>query len=254
MKKLFLSLFTFLLMGVSIFAAPTVSLAWDPSPDSDVTNYRLYWGPGSGNYNGSSDLGNVTNTIFTQLVPGGHYWFVVTAINAGGAESDPSNEIDFLVPNTNTSPVISDIANQNVVVGTAIAPLVFTVGDAETLSGNLTLVANSSNPMLIPVTNIVFSSIGTNRIVTVVPVIGQVGTSTITITVSDGQGGTTNDSFIVTVIAIPNSPINFRIIQSLQTAETPTGPWNNIETNIVFRTSTNNAEFYRVMLLVERQP
>lgn len=84
-------------------AAPSISLEWGPSPDADVNNYRLYWGPGSGNYNGFADLGNVTNTVFTQLVRGAHYFFVVTAMNAEGAESDPSNEIDCVVPKVRAS-------------------------------------------------------------------------------------------------------------------------------------------------------
>jgi len=81
-------------------AAPIVSLAWDPSPDADVVNYRLYWGPSNGVYTASRDLGNVTNTVFTSLVGGQHVFFVVTAFNAAGAESDPSNELDYRVPVT----------------------------------------------------------------------------------------------------------------------------------------------------------
>ncbi|MEI8347802.1 MAG: fibronectin type III domain-containing protein [Pseudomonadota bacterium] len=79
-----------------VHAGPSITFTWDPSPDDslspvpsqhkDVNNYRLYWGPGSGNYNGFQDLGHVTSTVFTQLVPGGHYYFVVTCMNAEGAE------------------------------------------------------------------------------------------------------------------------------------------------------------------------
>lgn len=198
--------------SLSALAAPTVSLAWDPSPDADVTNYRLYWGPGSGNYNGSSDLGNVTNTVFTQLVPGGHYYFVVTAFNAGGAESDPSNEIDYLVPGGNSPPAISDIQNQTIIVGTAIPTLPFIVGDAETNAASLTVIAGSSNPTLVPVVNISFGGSGANRTITVVPVSGQIGVTTITVTVSDGQSGTASDTFMVTVN--PNTAPNISDIAS----------------------------------------
>lgn len=96
--KTILTILPLLLAAISAGAAPTVSLAWEPSPDADVVKYRLYCGPSTGTYSFSRDLGNVTNTVFTNMVAGGHYWFVVTAINAGGAESDPSNEIDLAVP------------------------------------------------------------------------------------------------------------------------------------------------------------
>lgn len=91
-------LFLFSLLCVSAQAAPSLLLEWGPSPDADVINYRLYWGPGSGNYNAFRDLGNITNTVFIDFSEGMHLWFVVTAMNAEGAESDPSNEIDFLFP------------------------------------------------------------------------------------------------------------------------------------------------------------
>lgn len=105
-EVVFALLFSVWLLCASAVAAPSLTLEWGPSPDADVNNYRLYWGPGSGNYNGFVDLGNVTNTVFTRLVPGGHYYFVVTAMNAEGAESDPSNEIDFLIPRVKPKPPV----------------------------------------------------------------------------------------------------------------------------------------------------
>ena len=99
MKKLaYSAICLVLLIVLGLQAGPIVSLAWDPSPDADVNKYRLYWGPSSGVYNGSKDLGNVTNTIFDQLQPATRYFFVVTAFNEAGAESDPSNELDYLTP------------------------------------------------------------------------------------------------------------------------------------------------------------
>lgn len=88
-------LFAFWTQGAS-----PISLEWDPSPDADVVNYRLYWGPVSATYTNHADVGNVTNTVFSQVAGGGHYYFVVTALNAGGAESDPSNEVDYQAPVT----------------------------------------------------------------------------------------------------------------------------------------------------------
>jgi hypothetical protein len=185
--------------GTTTKGSPVVSLAWDPSPDADVVNYRLYWGPSSGVYNGSSDLGNVTNTVFTQLFPGGHYFFVVTAFNDSGAESDPSNELDYLVPGGGMPPSISVIPNQTTTSGVAVGPIAFTVSDAETAVTALMVSATSSNPTLVPIANVVFGGNGANRTITATPTTGQTGTVTITVSVLDADRMATSHSFTLTV-------------------------------------------------------
>jgi endonuclease/exonuclease/phosphatase family metal-dependent hydrolase len=62
----------------------------------------------------------------------------------------------------------------------------------------LTVTASSSNPALVPSSNIVVSGTGTSRTVTVTPVANQIGTATITITGGDGTS-TASDTFVVTV-------------------------------------------------------
>jgi len=86
----------------------------------------------------------------------------------------------------------------------ATAPLAFTVSDAETAAGSLTVSGSSSNPTLIPNANIVFGGSGTNRSVTVGPAANQSGTATITITISDGSAST-SESFLLTVIPATTS-------------------------------------------------
>lgn len=79
-------------------AASQIALAWEPSPDADVNAYRLYWGGASCTWTNHHELGNVTNVVFTNLSAGGHYYFAVTALNTAGAESEPSNEVEYAVP------------------------------------------------------------------------------------------------------------------------------------------------------------
>ena len=62
----------------------------------------------------------------------------------------------------------------------------------------LTVTVSSSNPVLVPNSNIVVSGTGTSRTVTVTPVANQTGTATITITGGDGTS-TASDTFVVTV-------------------------------------------------------
>jgi hypothetical protein len=106
-----------------------------------------------------------------------------------------------------TPPTITAIANQSVVQDTATGILLFTVGDAETPAGNLTLAAASDNPNLIPTAQVVFGGSGANRTVIVTPAAGQNGSATVTITVNDANGGHASTAFSVTVRGTPRTVI-----------------------------------------------
>jgi hypothetical protein len=107
----------------------------------------------------------------------------------------------------NTAPTITAIADQSIAANTDTGPLAFTLGDAESDPALLTLGASSSNPTLVPSANIVFGGSGANRSVTVTPAANQIGTATITLTVSDGEMGT-DESFTLTVLS-GATPITF---------------------------------------------
>ena len=79
-------------------ASQSVSLAWDSSPDTNVTGYVLYYGNVSGTYTSRLDVDTNTTTTVTGLAEGSTYYFVVTAYSAVGLESAPSNEVGFIVP------------------------------------------------------------------------------------------------------------------------------------------------------------
>jgi formylglycine-generating enzyme required for sulfatase activity len=101
---------------------------------------------------------------------------------------------------SNTAPTISDIATQTINEGGNTGALAFTIGDAQTAVGSLSVSGSSSNTTLVPNANIVFSGSGANRTVTVAPASGQSGTATITVTVSDGSLSA-SDTFVLTVNA-----------------------------------------------------
>src|SRR5262249_14418643 len=90
-----------------------------------------------------------------------------------GTESDgsatASDTFVLAVNAVNTPPTISDIVDQTVNEDTSTGALPFTVGDAETAAGSLTVSGSSSNPTLVPNANIVFGGSGANRTVTVTP-------------------------------------------------------------------------------------
>jgi hypothetical protein len=72
--------------------AADVPLAWDASTSPDVTGYKVYVGTASRTYGAPITIGNQTTYTVTGL-SAGTYYFAVTAINAGGDESDYSNEV-----------------------------------------------------------------------------------------------------------------------------------------------------------------
>ncbi len=100
---------------------------------------------------------------------------------------------------TNTNPTISDIPNQSTLKDTPITNLGFTIGDAETNSNLLTVAGTSSNQTLLPDANITFGGSGTSRTISLTPAPNQTGSATVTVTVSDGAGGTASDTFVFSV-------------------------------------------------------
>ena len=125
--------------------------------------------------------------------------------NPNDADSDNdglSDGTEVLVlstnPNLNNAPTIIYIADRSIALNTNTGAVAVTIGDLETAATSLTLTKASSNPALIPLSGIVFGGSGANRTVTVTPAANQLGSSTITISVSDGVLAT-SDTFVVTV-------------------------------------------------------
>jgi len=73
--------------------AAQLSVVWDPSGDSDVTGYKVYYGTQSGTYTEVVDAGNNTSCTIPDLVVGATYYFAVTAYDSYGYESAYSNEV-----------------------------------------------------------------------------------------------------------------------------------------------------------------
>jgi hypothetical protein len=83
----------------SAAAAGSVTLTWYPpthnvdgTPLNNLRGYRIYWGTTEGNYPNTVTIDNagLASYVVEQLAPA-RWFFVVTAISAGGAESGFSN-------------------------------------------------------------------------------------------------------------------------------------------------------------------
>jgi hypothetical protein len=139
-------------------------------------------------------------STFKGLSPDGNWnLYVIDTVAGNGASTIAGGwSLAVSTDQPDTFPSISSIPAQAIIVNSATAAIPFMVGDAETPAANLTLSASSSNPALVPTNQIVFGGTGTNRTVTVTPSSNQVGTATLTVTVSDGTL-TTGSSFVLTV-------------------------------------------------------
>ena len=137
-----------------------------------------------------------------------------------GAQTSILATVTITVNPVNDRPTISDIADKSTPQNVASGAHDFTVGDVETAAGILTLAGSSSNQALVPNGGISFGGSGAARTVTVTPAAGQVGTATITLTVSDGSL-TASDTFVLTV----NPPVKTPTTTSTPTSSLPTSTY-----------------------------
>ena len=202
---------------------PTISDISDQTIDEDGTTGLLSFTVGDSD-SAADDLVVVTTSSNSALVPDGNITvggsgvdrtvsMVPVADQSGSAtitvtvsdgELSASDTFVVTVRPMNDSPTISDVADQTIFEDGTIGPLNFTLGDVETPAADLTVTATSSNPALVPDANIILEGSGANRVVTAVAAADQFGTSTITLTVSDGVLSST-ETFVVTV-NVTNDP------------------------------------------------
>lgn len=170
----------------------------------------------------------------------------VTVEDAEGATV--TETFDVTVNAVNDQPTITTLADQTIGEDGTTTALSFTVGDIETAATNITVSAVSSNPALIPNSNITFSGTGANRSVVVAPAANQFGTATITLTVTDADGGTTTEAFDIIVTSINDTPILSAVPDQTITEDSDTGDLsvtvNDIESlvgDLVLTGSSSNA-------------
>jgi uncharacterized repeat protein (TIGR03803 family) len=138
----------------------------------------------------------------------------------------------------NQDPILSNFPLTQTVCSNQNYTANFTISDADndTMSFQIT----SSNPSLIPITNISITNSGSVYTIYYTSVNNQTGTTTIAITALDGYGGTVNFAFVVNV----TSP-NVGITQSLTTLTAnqngATYQWIDCNTNTAIAGATNQS-------------
>ena len=122
--KVFFSVCVFSMLTATVSQARDVTLQWNPSTDTSVTGYKVYYNAdsastpfkGTGAVQGASpyDAKKVTTAGLTGLDPGRAYYFAVTAYNSTGTESLYSNVVSVAEATAPTVSITSPAANATI--------------------------------------------------------------------------------------------------------------------------------------------
>jgi hypothetical protein len=206
------------IMQFPAFAAGSVTLAWQPSTDTNVVGYNIYFGGASETYTNKISAGNAVNSVISNLVQGATYYFAATAYDSTGMESPFSNEASYAVPLNvvsnppvvNNPPTLNTISN--VVINENAGAQTMNLNGISSGATNeiqtLNITATSSNPSLIPAPTVNYVSPKWRGTLSFTPLPNATGTATITVTVNDGQAtnNLVTQTFTITVNAVIQSP------------------------------------------------
>ena len=171
----------------------------------------------SGNGGAGSASNNAISRSVTGLTCGSTYQF-----RARGSSAAGSNIASGLNFNTLACPSISNITDRSISEDGSTGAIAFTLSDGSSTCG-LSVSGTSSNTTLIPNANLSFSGSCSARSITVTPAANQFGSSTITVTVSDGTTIDT-DTFVVTVSSVNDVPTISDISNQGTSEDVPVGP------------------------------
>ncbi|TRX58210.1 BspA family leucine-rich repeat surface protein [Fulvivirga sp. M361] len=155
--------------------------------------------------------------------------------------SDDADEASFDFPITgtitmpNTLPTISTVDDVIIDEDGATGNIPFTIGDAESLPGDLIVTATSDNTTLITDSGIMLGGTGTSRLITLTPEPDQNGSANLTLTVDDGVA-TISETFVLTVNAVNDAPL----ITGQVVLSTPQNTTLTLDVNDVMVTDPDN--------------
>lgn len=121
---------------------------------------------------------------------------------------------------SNTAPTIAAIASQALNEDTAIT-VPFSLADAQTPTGSLTLSRSTTNPLVLPLSGITFGGSGSARNVTLSPAANASGSASVTVTVTDQEGLSASTTFTVTVNPVNDAPVIAAVSHQFTTQDIP---------------------------------
>ncbi len=173
----------------------------DSDPDGDELSVILVGTASHGSV--SSNSSSVTYSPNANYCGNDSFTYVVS----DGRLTDQAT-VSVSVNCGNDRPTISAIANQNINEDSSTGSIAFTVSDTDNSASSLGISFLSSNTALVQnsASKIVIGGSGSNRTVKVIPQPNTFGTTTITLTVSDGAL-TASRSFTVSVASVNDVPV-----------------------------------------------
>lgn len=100
-------------LGAKAQGITSITLAWNPSPSSNVAGYDIYYGTSSGDYMTAVPVSaTATNVTIRGLTPGVTYYFAATSFDNSGNVSVYSPEISAVAGATSSAvPTMTSIVN-----------------------------------------------------------------------------------------------------------------------------------------------
>jgi hypothetical protein len=233
------------------------TISWNPVFGANAYEAQVSVDPSFGNPASSGTIAG-TNYTFTGLSEGVLYYYRVRARRTTGAQvivvSDWSNVV--FSSQFNLPPNIAAIEDQVIVEDRLTHVVQFEVADDSTPANDLILSLEYSNPVLFPPGSVTLGGSGPNRSIQMAPAANEHGRATITISVADGGGKMTAETFSVQVLPVNDAPafvggLNQMVLEdSLVHAvdgwarEIRPGPANESSQTVAFVVTTNRPEIF----------
>ena len=205
---------------------------------ASTNNLKVYY-DGSLRYNQTIDI---VNNIFSGNQ---NAYFGFTAATGGSVNTHAVRLIESCLTRIlNIPPTVTSINDFNSCFNQTTSAQSFTISDDTTPVANMTVTATSSNTSLVPNNQITITGTGATKDITVTPVSGQFGTTTITVVVEDQEGLSVSESFTVTI----DDTVVPTVVTQNVTIQLDSNGNANITTGMIDNGSSDNCDIDSITL------